>query len=159
MTNFSVTHHYIGTIPGDSYGYKSRLRVTVSVTLISVPGDHQTTAHATVRDAQRFILTPWVLNASGTGVLMGGATAEPLKELIANGKPVRGVSMGTVRDLLALGRYHLNDMKPGCVHQEKNAGLDSPPCPETGYKWGHAWLVEPLPDWLTADYLRTLLGQ
>lgn len=47
--------------------------------------------------------------------------------------------------------WHLNDMQAACTHQApvgKDAGerLDkTPPCPETGYKYGHAWLVKPLP--------------
>lgn len=53
-------------------------------------------------------------------------------------------------------RWHLNTMRAGCAHQtpvyapdqySRNApSLDlTPPCPITGYKYGHAWLVEVLP--------------
>lgn len=48
-------------------------------------------------------------------------------------------------------RWHLNDMRPNCAHQSyvgpRPEDLPSiPKCPETGYRYGHAWLVEPLPD-------------
>lgn len=158
MTDFSVRDYRIGTIPGKGYGYKSRLSVTVNVELHTKDGGtgDRTTDHKPVTRFERFTLTSYVWNASGTDILAGGYTPDPLKELIADGRTAQGVSMGTVRDLLALGKYHLNDMKPGCVHQDKSA--NSPPCPKTGYQWGRAWLVEPLPNWLTADYLRNLLG-
>lgn len=54
-------------------------------------------------------------------------------------------------------RWHLNTMRAGCAHQEvvyetdrygrRVPSLDlTPPCPETGYRYGSAWLVEPLPE-------------
>lgn len=50
-------------------------------------------------------------------------------------------------------RWHLNDMRAGCAHQTPaylpGGGYDLdavPPCPETGYRFGHAWLLEPIPD-------------
>jgi len=66
----------------------------------------------------------------------------------------------TVADLAALAdlwdRWHLNDMRAGCAHvtpvMEDRYGrtvpsLDSTPaCPESGYRYGHAWLTELMPD-------------
>ncbi|HTF53577.1 MAG TPA: hypothetical protein VK735_39545 [Pseudonocardia sp.] len=57
-------------------------------------------------------------------------------------------------------RWHLNDMRAGCAHQTAvtvpdNVSWDkrsryrldnTPQCPETGYRWGSRWLVEPLTD-------------
>lgn len=57
-------------------------------------------------------------------------------------------------------RWHLSDMKAGCAHQPSSEQLvarygqsniaeralrEVEPCRETGYKWGSAWLVEPVP--------------
>lgn len=46
-------------------------------------------------------------------------------------------------------RWHLNDMHAGCVHQEVVLGENGQPtaarCPETGYRYGHAWLYEAPP--------------
>lgn len=48
-------------------------------------------------------------------------------------------------------RWHLNDMKPGCAHQDAS---ELPPdydsrkhlvCEASGYRYGNAWLYEPLP--------------
>lgn len=66
----------------------------------------------------------------------------------------------TARRLVELAdRWHLNTLRAGCAHQAPTVKrllasgtphrdlLDEvPPCPETGYRYGHAWLVEPLPD-------------
>jgi hypothetical protein len=45
-------------------------------------------------------------------------------------------------------KWHLNDMKAGCEHQEAlgwgNEHM-SQPCPECGYKYGTAWLKRALP--------------
>lgn len=53
-------------------------------------------------------------------------------------------------------RWHLNGMKAGCAHQEVVMEDDgygrprpscklTPPCPITDYRYGSAWLCEPLP--------------
>lgn len=45
----------------------------------------------------------------------------------------------------AWDRWHLNDMRSHCAHQDRAIPWDSvPPCEETGYRAGTAWLVEPL---------------
>lgn len=61
---------------------------------------------------------------------------------------------GELRELAE--RWHLNTMRAACAHQtvvwasdrygRQAPSLDlTPACPVTGYKYGHAWLVEPLP--------------
>jgi hypothetical protein len=67
----------------------------------------------------------------------------------------------TAQDVTALHalweRCHLNTMRAGCAHQEvvyeddgyggQRPSLDlTPPCAETGYQYGRAWLTEPLPE-------------
>ncbi len=55
--------------------------------------------------------------------------------------------------------WHLNDMRSGCEHQRalgwvKYNEHPSEPCPQCGYKFGSAWLFEPVPgeviQWLKA---------
>lgn len=59
-------------------------------------------------------------------------------------------------------RWHLNAMRAGCAHQTVRYETDrygrrvssltlTEPCPKTGYKYGHAWLVEPLPGDVLAE--------
>lgn len=72
-------------------------------------------------------------------------------------------------------RWHLNGLRAGCVHQAEAAraiyatmpdyaqdrarwdALSALPCPE-GYKYGSAWLFEPVPADVLAE-LRTLFGR
>lgn len=60
-----------------------------------------------------------------------------------------------VMDLVAIWkRWHLNDLQAGCIHQtdfsvntedwQKRADEETLNCPD-GYKYGSAWLIEPLP--------------
>lgn len=79
----------------------------------------------------------------------GGQCVEKLRAVT----PLAG--SWTLQELTELAdmwdRWHLNDMRAGCVHQTPSKGdarhqlTTTPPCPETGYRWGHAWLYEPLP--------------
>jgi hypothetical protein len=65
--------------------------------------------------------------------------------------PALGITQQDIKRLRRTWeRWHLNDMRPNCDHQEKvsppPADLATiPACPETGYRYGHAWLLEPLP--------------
>jgi hypothetical protein len=71
-------------------------------------------------------------------------------------------SPAEIAEILAVwDRWHLNDMRPNCVHQEHfslpytsgsryndewrdRAAVETAKCP-CGYAYGSAWLVEPLP--------------
>lgn len=56
-------------------------------------------------------------------------------------------------------RWHLNTMHAECIHQEKGAGLDSPDCPETGYRYGHKWLAERIPEDILARAIALIEGK
>jgi hypothetical protein len=44
-------------------------------------------------------------------------------------------------------RWHLNDLNPHCIHQDKTVHWTKcEPCTVTGYKCGESWLYEPLPE-------------
>lgn len=53
----------------------------------------------------------------------------------------------TVRVLRGLwDRWHLNDMRAGCVHQRRKSAPEiSAKCGVCGYKYGSAWLHEDVP--------------
>ena len=58
----------------------------------------------------------------------------------------------------AWNNFHLNDLKAGCIHQI-DAGIDElgATCEQCGYKWGSAWLVEPI-DGLTLRAILSVFG-
>lgn len=95
-------------------------------------------------------------------MVSGGATVEPLQEVIAAGTYAPGWDEAKVTALIESAAWHLNSMTAGCAHQEPvmdaRGGFDldrTAPCPVTGYKFGHAWLVRLLPDGF-ADHIISL---
>lgn len=81
-----------------------------------------------------------------------------------------GWSLADVRKLADLwDEWHLNTMQAGCAHQPEESIVyrqgrygreidltNTPACPETGYRYGHAWLTRLLPDevaaWVTEHF-------
>ena len=76
-------------------------------------------------------------------------------------KPAAGWDFGEIRELAQIWkRWHLNDLNAACAHMDTETLVREPDgfggeriacgaantCPESGYTYGHAWLVEPLPD-------------
>lgn len=69
-------------------------------------------------------------------------------------------SFGQVQDCLPEGhpvriawhRWHLNDMRSHCAHQDRAVRWDrTPACAVSGYSCGSAWLVEPVPEGTVAE--------
>lgn len=71
--------------------------------------------------------------------------------------PAPGWTLAEIRELRQIwDRWHLNAMNARCVHmppfedllrdEEGRASTTANVCPETGYRYGTAWLVEPLPE-------------
>lgn len=166
----------VGYLPSDQYGYRysppRRLRVTVSVQMerLTRQPEYETVSHEMVTEPSDFTLTTAVWRPDNRDIVMGGAIVEPLLD------PAFTIAPGfTADDIATLTRlhvrWHLNSMKAACAHQVVPDVPESvprlghyewlrdhiPPCPETGYKYGHAWLLEPLPEYLTPDYVRGLL--
>lgn len=93
-----------------------------------------------------------------------GASRDPFRDVIT---PAPGWDLDELEILADLGdRWHLNAMKAGCRHQtvvweEGRYGQRQPslhltePCPVTGYRYGTAWLCEPLPPHIL-DYFLAL---
>jgi len=148
---------YIGKVPGEPYGYKRNLRVTVDVRMerLNRRPAYETTTHEMVTEPLDFAITTGVWQPSGRDIVSGGATVEPLHELTSLAP---GVTPEMVAELIDMAAWHLNAMQAGCVHQEPryrknprygNTEIDldnTPACPETGYRYGHAWLVHELPE-------------
>lgn len=94
------------------------------------------------------------LRRSGHGVMFGQCRDE-VKAVALRGTPIM-----PRREILRMvdiwERWHMNGMQAGCEHQRAlgwNSYDEHPsePCPTCGYKYGTAWLYEPLPqdviDW------------
>lgn len=101
---------------------------------------------------------------SGRDEIAGGQISGMLGMIT---EPEDGINPNRIGELWE--RWHLNGMRAGCAHQPDmvkrahDAGIspldqsgwmldNAPRCPETGYKWGSAWLVEYVPE----DVLREL---
>jgi hypothetical protein len=160
---------FVGTVPGAEYGYKRPLRVTVDIRMekLTRRGEYETIEHAKVSEPLDFAITLDVWRPDGRDITSGGCDLSPLCEL-ATFAP--GFDQAKAQALFELGtRWHLNGMRAGCAHQQvvtekdrygrETPSLDkTPACPETGYRYGHAWLVEELP----ADFreqLAALIGE
>lgn len=142
---FSAENILVGRCPGEPYGYKQVLPVTVSVCMERLSGREacQTVNHEKIARPLQFTITTEVWQPQRGDTVSSGITVEPLLEVTRFAK---GYDEDKLIELARLGRWHMNTMSAACAHQARSAGLDSAPCPVTGYQWGHAWLVRPLPD-------------
>lgn len=113
---------------------KSRLRITLSMDAKVTRPNAQTVTHdpapvSTVR-------------ASFQGEVIEYRHREPC----AAGQIIISYRDEMPADVVAAwDRWHLNDVRSHCAHQDSALPWDVvPPCEETGYRAGTAWLVEPL---------------
>lgn len=153
----------IGTVSGEDYGKRRNLRVGVDIRIERIAGPKQTVTHEETTDFLDFSITTHVWNPRGNDWEAGGATVAPLRQIVNYAAPFNEAS---VLEIAELGKWHLNALTAGCVHQPKGKDLPMrdgkyskeidldaiPLCPESGYKYGSAWLVRPLP----ADLLDTV---
>lgn len=161
--NFRREYVFVGTTPDN-------LRVLLTGELRGNgpdgPRDRQTTTHETVCEPETLSLTSAVFKGKkniSRNHITSGATLEDLGRIT---RPAPGYSLDDVRELHRIGtRWHLNTMRAACAHMEVPEGKTSAEplnpkivCPETGYRWGTAWLVEPLPDDVR-DRFVTLMSQ
>lgn len=134
----------------------NRERVYVTVELRQHYADEQhTTYHNTVTEYVELSITGTV-KISGLGHVV--ATGQVIDHLFRINRPADGWSMTEIVELAKLWkRWNLNGVRAGCAHQTPAVApqdhpdptgyiLDrTPACPQTGYQYGSAWLVEPLP--------------
>lgn len=165
----------VGNIPGNDYGYRQSLPVTVNVRIeqLERQSTYETVDHQQISNPLDFAITSDIWQPQRGDIIEGGATVEPLTKVIKSvlhghsGRYARGMNRATVEALVSLEEWHLNAMTAGCSHQTV-VWEDEPyrqpsltltkPCPITGYRYGHAWLVRPLPDDLV-DRVRALFAE
>jgi hypothetical protein len=136
-------------------GWADGRRVTAEVALRPVPDGFQTTTHQPAVGLLGLSVTSYLWRRDGSDIETGGATRAHLRGRLDRLAP--DITREDVTALADIGdRWHLNDLSAGCVHQEvvwedgrygRQPSLTATePCPETGYRYGSAWLVEPLPE-------------
>lgn len=107
------------------------------------------------------------LSITGEGLVKGSTArrrndidfgGQCIDELTHVAEPAKGWTAKQLEDLRGIwSEWHLNDMTAGCAHQTPVIAPDkygreapslelTPACPETGYRYGHAWLVRTLPE-------------
>ncbi|HET6914930.1 MAG TPA: hypothetical protein VFH56_02455 [Acidimicrobiales bacterium] len=90
------------------------------------------------------------------------SAGQNLEDLDLITKPAPGFTLNEIHELGALWRrWHLNDMRAECAHMElpDDPSYDARKdivCPETGYKYGSAWLAEDVPADVL-DHIRHLM--
>lgn len=150
-----IEHVRMGTMADGSV-----VRVTAKIDRRIVGRPVQTIEHDEVAVYHRFTAM-WDISKPREG---GGQTP-PEERVIA--RPARHVKR---EDIVLLDefwqRWHLNDVKAGCDHMPAYRVLEQEArdrgivddlgrpnvlrlgttCPESGYKWGTDWLVEPIPE-------------
>lgn len=82
-----------------------------------------------------------------------GASREPFRTVVAFADGWTADACEILAD--AGDRWHLNGMRAGCSHQvvvwedgeygRRPSLTETVPCRTSGYRYGHAWLVEPMP--------------
>ena len=145
----------IGRVSGDYAGYRNSAELVVSVSVQRIDTPQETTDHRTLDGVTRLSISAGVWNRARTDFLIGGQCRDALDNMVSyapgwNRRKVR--RLGEIWDA-----WHLNDAQAGCDHQVPVMEQDrygrtvpslsrTPPCPVTGYKYGHAWLARELPD-------------
>ena len=109
-----------------------RDRVIVTVRITQTDRPYVGTDHGTVpTGATRVSFTGEVIPFGCRNVIACGQTADEVPD-------------NRVRDLWK--RWHLNDARSHCAHQNERIAWDKvAPCEETGYRAGSAWLFETVP--------------
>lgn len=72
-------------------------------------------------------------------------------------KPAPAWDYAKIREFLKLwDQWHLNHMRAGCAHQRERGEREvGKPCEVCGYRYGSAWLKEPLPQHVV-DFMASL---
>jgi hypothetical protein len=142
----------IGRVSGEYVGYKrsAELVVSVEVTNYTWGTPRHTIAHGEVTQAQELTISAGVWNTPKTDFVTCGQITDALDHMVSYAPGWNAVKVKRLAEIW--NHWHLNAMHAGCINQ---AGDNHEPCPETGYKWGSEWLVEPLPADI-ADELREM---
>lgn len=134
-------------------GYtKDRARVYVTVGLTWHDSEMQTVQHETADGFWRLSMVGEVVEFAHRDAATAGQCSEYLLEVV----DPEARTLDQIRDMHdTWERWHLNDLQAGCAHQRvvwedseygrRPSLSDTLPCPESGYRYGSAWLTEPLP--------------
>lgn len=148
-------------------------RVSVRVELRTVHGG-ETVDHFQVESLTEFVVSASVDERRRNGRWVNYRGGQCVEEVLKVTSFAEGWDQNKARRLVELWeRYHLNAMKAGCAHMVPApvgaysdllgftvGRLDNPSravlshytvnraleCPHTGYRYGHAWLKEVLPE-------------
>lgn len=137
-------------MPIGKYG-DQKLPARVNIRLERMDEPRQTVDHETITDWLDFGITSSIMNHSNIQVLILRPKLVPLVSLE---EPFTAARLST---LAALAEFHHNSLYDYCVHQtppQGPRGRRPYPCEKTGFKYGDAWLVRPLPE----DFLSRLRG-
>ena len=153
MESIEVRDVYVGsTATGE------RISVDVRLTVRKGEGKHTTAHEPAPAEFYEF-------SASGESTLYGRyqSGGQMLDDLLTITKPARGLTPEDIRDLHTLWQdWHLNDLTAACDHMPADAykryseAGEKVACPDTGYTYGHAWLVRVIPDDTAADMRRMI---
>lgn len=138
--------------------------VFVTLALTERTGSFTTTAHEPAERVTRLSVIGGVRDGARRDYSTSG-------QIIDDVAAVRDFAPGwTAQDVASLvaiwRRWHLNDTRAGCVHVPEPLMEDTPyrrvdlvntpACPVTGHRYGHAWLMEEPPADVLAEFRRLM---
>lgn len=148
---FEREHVFVGTT-----ATRERVLVTGRLERQPRPKDRETVTHGTVHDPLELGRTLVAFTGKkniGRNLANGVHDESFLTRIVT---PAPGFSLAEVRELEGIiRRWHNNALRMTCAHQPDPATLTrdqidalvgKATCPETGYRYGSKWLVDPLPD-------------
>ena len=133
---------------------RERVLVDVKITTYGLHGhEYPTTDHKSVTDVRRLSIMGEVIESGRREPYSCGQIRADLDRIT---ECAAGWNVGTIRRLAELwDTWHLNDMQASCDHQtviyedspygRRPSLTETQACPLTGYRYGSAWLVKPLP--------------
>lgn len=123
--------------------------IVVTIALKTIPGQHKTIRHGSVRDPIRLSISgDYYFRGNRDNPVSCGQIPNSLSLITT---PAPGWTLEEIEDLrLVWQRWHLNDMRAGCAHMDlpDDTSYDARQhivCAKTNYKYGAEWLVEPMP--------------
>lgn len=155
----------LGRVSGKPYGYDRRLLVTFELRVERLKRQevYETIEHEQVHEPLDFAITTSVWRPDQQDIVECGRILREQGPGLEFVEFSHGFTERKAAALAALEKWHMNSFQAACAHQtvvyeEKPYHRPSleltPACPITGYKYGHSWLVKPLPD----DFVGNLLS-
>lgn len=153
--------------------YRNRVFVEVDKEIMTTDA-FRSVEHEPLTGFTRLSITGWTIRYRSNTMDSAGQTVDAL---VGMTEFAEGWTETDVNSLRRIWRqWHLNDMQAACAHMNKREAqkayasverpwtmkdADLPPamiCPETGYRYGNAWLVKTVPAeiWAELDRLAAL---